>query len=84
MSFDKNCTNVKSRFVHGYQMEAEPEKTLTKACTHLGMFYLKTFIDQCASVVVNNIQPREAFERTKHIQSKIRLKQVQFPILRQY
>ena len=85
MSFDKNCTNVKSRFVHGYQMEAEPKKTLTKACTHLGMFCLKTFIDQCASVVVKNTtQSREAFAWTRDIQSKIRLKLEQFPFLKQY
>lgn len=85
MSFDKNCTNMKSRFVHGYQMESEPEKTLTKVCTYLGMFCSKTFIAQSASMVVRNAsRPRKSFVWSKDIQSKIQLKLEQFPFLRHY
>lgn len=85
MSFAKNCTNMKSRFVHGYQMETEPEKTLTKVCTNLGMFCSKTFVTQSASMVVRDAsRPRESFLWSKDIQSKIQLKLEQFPFLKHY
>lgn len=85
MSFSKNNTKIKEHFVHGHQLEAEPEKTLTKVCAYLSMFCSKTFTAQSASVVAKNIsQSRHAFVWSKDIQSKIQQKLEQFSFLRHY
>ena len=84
-SFSKNHTNIKAHFVHGYQLEDEPEKTLTKACAHLGMFCSKTFTTQSASVVAKNIsQTRHAFVWSKDMLNSIQKKLQQFSFLRHY
>ena len=85
VSFGKNQTDLKPRFVHGYQLEADPKGTLAKACAQLGMFCSKTFIDQSASVVAKNIsQPRQSFVWSKDMVSKIQQKLQQFSFLTHY